>query len=430
MSSAFIGVDLGTSGCRGICIDEGGKQLARASRPLPASTHPRPGWSEQDPEDWWQAVLAVLAELAQATRGYEIRAIALDGTSGTLLLSDRQGRPLSPGIMYDDRRAVEEVRQLASLAPDQTAILNPGASLPKLLWLKKQDAIPRQALALHQSEWISGRLCGQPGLGDENNCLKLGYDPRQQDWPAWMKRLDLPPALLPRVLPVGKPMGQVSAETAALTRLPPHCRVIAGTTDSTAAALAAGLERPGDALTSLGSTLVCKILVDHPLQAPQYGIYSHRIFDCWLAGGASNSGGAVLRQHFTDREIEELSRRIRPDRRSCLEYYPLPAPGERFPFNDPGKQPRLSPVPRERTRFLQGILEGIARVEKLGYRRLEELGAGYPLGVVTSGGGAGNETWGKIRQRMLGIPVSAASHGEPAHGSALIALRGTSREPR
>ncbi len=430
MNHAFIGLDLGTSGCRGLCIDAQGRQLAAASRLLPPSRHPRPDWSEQNPDDWWQAVLAVLTELAGTTRGHEIRAIALDGTSGTLLLSNGRGHPLSPGIMYDDRRAVKEARRLASLAPDQTAILSPGASLPKLLWLKKQGAIPRHALALHQSEWVSGRLCGQLGLGDENNCLKLGYDPQQQDWPAWMRQLDLPSTLLPQVLPVGSPMGRISAGTASLTGLPGSCQVVAGTTDSTAAALAAGLEHPGDALTSLGSTLVCKILVDHPLQAPRYGIYSHRIFGRWLAGGASNSGGAVLRQHFTDAEIETLSRQIRPERRSCLEYYPLPAPGERFPFNDPQKPPRLAPVPRDRTRFLQGMLEGIARIEKLGYMRLEELGAGYPRKVITSGAGAGNETWEKIRHDMLGVPVSTVSQGEPAHGAALIALRGTSREPR
>jgi len=427
--AAFIGVDLGTSGCRGVCIDEEGKELARANHPLPASTHPRPGWSEQNPGDWWQAVLAVLGELARAVPGHDIRGLALDGTSGTLLLCDQRNHPLTPGIMYDDRRATEEARQLACLAPRQTAILGPSASLPKLLWLKKQGAIPRHALALHQSEWISGRLCGQVGTGDENNCLKLGWDPQEQAWPSWMERLDLPAGLLPRVLPVGRVMGRIAEEISVRTGLPGHCQVFTGTTDSTAAALAAGLEQPGDALTSLGSTLVCKILVEQPLQSTEYGIYSHRIFGRWLAGGASNSGGAVLRQHFSDGEIAELSRRINPERRSCLEYYPLPAPGERFPFNDPRKQPRLWPVPRNRTRFLQGMLEGIARIEKLAYRRLEELGAGYPVRVMTSGGGAANRTWERIRQNMLGIPVRAATHGEPAHGAALIALRGYSREP-
>ncbi len=421
-----IGIDLGTSGCRGVGIDRQGRVLATVQHPLPPSTSPHPGWMEQSPEDWWQAVIAVIRCLQQAIPDHQAAAIAIDGTSTTLLLTDGQGRPLTAGLMYNDQRAREESRALEALAPPQAMVDSPSSSLSKLLWLLRHSS-PSHPHALHQSEWITGRLCGRFDLGDENNCLKLGYDPLRQRWPDWLGQLPLPPGILPDVVPPGTPIGKVSRTCVAQTGLPPACRVVAGTTDSTAAALAAGATLPGDAVTSLGSTLVCKVLSEQPLFNREYGIYSHRIFGKWLTGGASNVGGAVLRRYFTDEALESLSRQIDPRRNLCLNYYPLPAKGERFPCNDPEMQPRLTPVPKSRVRFLQGLLEGITNVEKTAYARLQALGAPAPRRIFTSGGGAKNPAWMSMRQRILGVPVLPANHGQAAHGAAICALRGISR---
>lgn len=421
----YVGIDLGTSGCRGISIDPQGKVLASAACPLPASHSPQPGWAEQDPEAWWQATTRVIRRLLEHTPEHEAASIAIDGTSATLLLVDDSGKPLTPGIMYNDQRASSECRRLSTIASPDSAVHSPSSSLSKLLWLIGHHPAPH-ALAQHQSEWISARLCERFGLGDENNCLKLGYDPVDQCWPDWMEQPNLPPDVLPEVVPPGTIMGAISPTRSAETGLPQSCKVAAGTTDSTAAALAAGLSLPGDALTSLGSTLVCKLLAERPLFSHEYGIYSHRIFGKWLVGGASNVGGNVLRQFFTDRELETLSRRIDPHRSLCLEYYPLTEKGERFPYNDPEMQPRLTPIPKDRQRFLQALLESIAKVEKTAYSRLQELGAAYPSRLFTSGGGAQNTTWMKMRQRILGIPVSPAVHTQAAYGAAMIALKGGS----
>jgi sugar (pentulose or hexulose) kinase len=198
-------------------------------------------------------------------------------------------------------------------------------------------------------------------------------------------------------------------------------RLVAGTTDSNAATLAAGIDRPGDAVTSLGSTLVVKLCSDRPIFAARYGVYSHRIGDYWLTGGASNSGGGVLRQYFSDSELEELSRQIDPGRPLDLHYYPLIVAGERFPESDPDKQPCLQPRPQARHQFLQAMLEGIADIEAAGYTRLAELGAPFPQRVFSAGGGASNAAWRAIRERKLGVPVQTARHTESAYGAALIA---------
>jgi sugar (pentulose or hexulose) kinase len=189
--------------------------------------------------------------------------------------------------------------------------------------------------------------------------------------------------------------------------------------------MVAGVDRPGVAVTSLGSTLVLKLLSETRVDAPQYGVYSHRYGQLWLAGGASNSGGSVLRQYFSDQQLAELSHQIDPDDGSGLDYYPLPERGERFPVNDPQLVPRLEPRPADDRAFLHGLLESIARIEARGYRKLMELGASPLKRVVTAGGGAQNDTWRRIRERLLGVPVGASEYTEAAYGAARLARLGT-----
>ncbi len=156
----------------------------------------------------------------------------------------------------------------------------------------------------------------------------------------------------------------------------------------------------------------------------RYGIYSHRFGDRWLVGGASNTGGAVLKKYFTTEELIELSDRISTSQASPLDYYPLLKPGDRFPINDPELQARLEPQPLDRVEFLHGLLESIARIEAQGYRLLESLGATPLKQIFTAGGGAHNPTWTAIRQRQLGVPVVIAPQTEAAYGTASLALRG------
>ncbi|HKJ75888.1 MAG TPA: FGGY-family carbohydrate kinase, partial [Gammaproteobacteria bacterium] len=138
----------------------------------------------------------------------------------------------------------------------------------------------------------------------------------------------------------------------------------------------------------------------------------------------SNSGGAVLRQFFDDDQMKRLTFRLHPEHPTGLGYYPLPGPGERFPFNAPDMAPRLTPRPDDPAVFFQGLLEGIAAVEAAAYRRLAALGAPYPASVRSVGGGARNPCWTRIRRRLLGVPVDRPNHGEAAYGTALLALRG------
>jgi hypothetical protein len=218
----------------------------------------------------------------------------------------------------------------------------------------------------------------------------------------------------------------VCEDIARAVGLPAQAQVVAGTTDGVAAFLATGASQVGEAVSSLGSTLVLKLLSPRPVVAPAFGVYSHRLGRLWLAGGASNSGGAALLRHFSTQRMAELTPRLRPEAWTGLDLYPLPAPGERFPVNDPTLPPRESPRPRDDAVFFQALLEGIAQVEALGYRRMAELGAPAPSRVLTVGGGTGNAAWTALRRRCLGVPVEVAPQDEAAYGTALLALRAMS----
>lgn len=418
----FVGIDLGTSGCRAVAIDRDAHVVGEARAGLPRSRRSHDGGSEQDPNDWWRAVAGVLADVVDQVDG-RVGAICVDATSSTLLLVDAGGRPCTPAMMYDDTRAKSEALAIAGTAPPDSAARGASSALAKLLYLQRQYRGTDAAFALHQADWISGRLRGRYGFSDENNCLKLGYDPVARHWPSWLHTTGADERLLPEPLPVGRPLGRISPDIAARFSIPLETVIVAGTTDSNAAALASGVTRHGDAVSSLGSTLVLKVVGERPVAAAEFGVYSHRIGDLWLVGGASNTGGAVLRAFFTNVEIAELSQRIDPSRDSGLDYYLLPAVGERFPIADPALQPRLKPRPNNDAHFLHGLLEGIARIEQAGYQRLADLGAPYPTHVLTAGGGAVNDTWSTLRARLLGVPVERAPHGEAAFGSALLALR-------
>lgn len=419
---SWIGIDLGTSGCRAVAVTADKRIIAESRIRVAEPVRNGNGGVEQDPELWWQALVSVLRELGPTLRQFPPAALAVDGTSSTLLLCRADGAPLGPALMYNDARCRDQARQIDAVAPPDSPARGASSSLAKLLWLEKAHNAPQGSLALHQSDWILGRLTGRYGFSDWNNCLKLGYDPRRERWPDWIRGLTTGPVSLPRVIAPGNEVGRVSGDTALATGLPVGTKVLAGTTDSTAAVVAAGARSPGDAVTSLGSTLVVKILAHKPITAPDFGVYSHRFGRLWLVGGASNTGGSVLRQFFDDEQINRLSARLRPEKPTNLAYYPLPAAGERFPVSDPDMQPRLTPRPTDDAVFLQGILEGIARIELAAYRRLEELGAPSPKRVVTLGKGAYNANWSRIRQELLGIPVIRPTVAEAAFGAALLAL--------
>jgi len=409
----YLGLDFGTSGARA-CVIGDDQSIAWQHH----VTYLDP--ARQAPSDWRNALHALLGALPKDIAA-GLQGIALDGTSGTVLLCDEALQPCSPALLYHDDRAHRQSEQLKSIAPHGHTASSATSGLARFLWLAQQDDIQHAAYFLHQADWLTALLSGQPGSSDYHNALKTGYDVERLCWPDWV--MALPHShLLPRVRAPGDVIGPIQPDIAAHFGIHPHCSIHAGTTDSTAAFIATGVDETGVGVTSLGSTLVVKQLSAQRIEAPEYGVYSHRYGDLWLAGGASNAGAGVLRRYFDDAQLAALSMRIDPLKNSPLDYYPLAKPGERFPVNDARLAPRLEPRPGSDVEFLHGLLQGLARIEAAGYARLAGLGAPPLRRVVTGGGGAKNDTWRIMRERLLGVPVGTAAHGEAAYGSALLCL--------
>ena len=346
--------------------------------------------------------------------------IAIDGTSSTVVLCGESGQIIGTPLVYNDSRGMAVLERIREIAPANHTVINATSSLTKLFWFATQPDFDRGRYLLHQADWLAAQLHGKLGWSDYHNALKLGYDVGSLAYPDWLERHPYRP-LLPQILAPGSAIGTILPQVAAELGLLDDCVICAGTTDSIAAFLASGVEMPGQAVTSLGSTLVIKLLSQTRIDAPAYGIYSHRLGDLWLVGGASNTGGAVLRHFFSDAELTALSQEIDPTRSIDLDYYPLLNPGERFPINDPNLAPRLTPRPDRSADFLYGLLAGIAKIEARGYQLLAELGATPLTTVYTAGGGAQNQTWTQIRQQYLQVPVRAAAQLEAAYGAALLA---------
>ncbi len=418
MARVAAGLDFGTSGARLCVIDRRQRRLFESAIRYP---HAR----RQDCGDWEQALFELLGSLPPGLRA-GIDALSLCATSGSVLWAGRDLRPRSPVLMYCEHRE----------ADFPAGHPGPLDGLARLAWLWNQQGGPdalHDALALHQADWLFARLreggLARGGVSDWHNALKSGADPARCAW-GEVASAQAFASRLPRIVAPGSRLGRVDPLLARRLGLPRGLRLVAGTTDANAAFLASGADRPGLGLSSLGSTLALKLLSQRRIDAPQHGVYSHRFGALWLVSGASRAGGAVLREMFDDARLRELSARIDPERDSPLDLLPLPGVGERFPQADPAMRPRLEPRPADDVEYLHGLLQGLARIEAAGYARLAELGAPRPTEVLSSGGGAANPAWTRLRERALGLPVRAARQTEAAFGAARLALLGTAVFPR
>ncbi|WP_120631984.1 FGGY-family carbohydrate kinase [Ruegeria sp. EL01] len=416
-SDIFIGIDLGTSGARAIAINEGCGVIAEGKSNL--VDH---GTDYRDPRIWYAATITALSLVTKAIKRQNVKAIAIDGTSGSMLPIDANGRPLAQARMYNDPCDDAEILdKIARAAPPESAAHGATSGAAKALLF--QAAVPNADKIVHQADWVAGQFCGI-FASDDNNALKTGYDSVTRTWPDWMEQVGIDRNLLPNVSEPGAVVAPILPHIATQFGLPISTLIVAGTTDGCAAFLATGASKPGDGVTSIGTTLILKIVSDTPIFDAASGIYSHRLLGNWLAGGASNTGGGVLLGHFTPDEIASLSQQIDPTTQLGLDYYPLSKPGERFPVSNPDLQPKLFPRPESDAEFLKAIFEGIAGVEKLAYAKLNALGAPPLQTIRTVGGAAQNDALTKIRENFLDLQGSMPTHVEAAYGAALLAKHG------
>lgn len=418
-----MGVDLGTSGVRAVAVAEDGERLAAVSRPLTSTRQATGGGTrhEQDPEQWWAQAASALDELTAAVGGSaSLEALAVSATSGTVVVVDESGRPLTPGVMYDDARGARFTDRVNEVGAEVWARLGyrvQGSwALPTLLDLAAAGALPPGARVLHQPDLVTSRLAGRPVASDSSHALKTGLDLDALAWPAdVMAELGVPLEALPPVALPGEVVGRV-----ALPGALDGCAIVAGMTDGCAAQLAAGAAAPGSWNSVLGTTLVVKGSSAQRLADPSGAVYAHRgpFGAGWFPGGASSTGAGALAARLPDRDPSVLAA---PE--GVPVAYPLEGTGERFPFVH--ADARAFGVPARADggdgAVFSAVAHGVACLERLCFDLLDLIGYETGGSLSLTGGGARSAWWNQLRADLLGREVLVPADAEGAVGMALLA---------
>lgn len=449
-SSLLIGIDIGTTSAKAVLVDAQGTLLAEAAQEYPTH-YPRPGWAEQDPEAWWQAVCATAPRLFAG--GHDPRAVAAIGVScqaPTLVMVDRRGASLHPALLWLDRRTEAQCAWLREQVGDDAIRQRNGGRIdpfylaPKLLWIQQQAADVYRATwqALHPNSYIVHKLCGAFCMDQSHGPLSLCFDSAANRWSEpLLDRMGLDAAKLPPVVPCSEVVGEVSRDAAEACGLPSGIPVIAGMVDGTAAAAAAGLVEVGDAVEMTGQSTVLLICNDAPYLGDELIPLGHALPGRYLVVGALVASGGALRW-FRDQlggpERAEAARRgidpfdllgelaaQSPPGANRLLFLPYLF-GERSPIWDSHARGVFFGLSLASTKqdLVRAILEGAA----YGLRHnVETAGrAGFPLAQLACvGGGARSARWNQIKADVLGRPIHLpqSAAGAPL-GAAIVAAAG------
>ncbi len=426
-----IGIDAGTGGVRALAVLASGEVAAAAKQPFPPLRRGLPrGWHEQDPESWWKAAQACLAEVAGllGKRAEAIAVLAVDGTSGTLVCLNGAGEAVRPALMYNDARAGAEAEELCALAADHCRRhgyrFSSSFAAARILWLLRHEpeTVAATRWFCHQADYIAARLCGRCGVSDYSNALKTGYDLFEERWPDWVDACGGMRERLPEVVAPTARLGELSPAAAAATGLPAAAEVVAGATDGTAAFIASGAHLPGDDNTTLGTTLVFKRLASRPAASPDGLVYSHKLpGGYWLPGAASNTGGEWIGVQFPRQDPAALDRQAASLLPSHLVAYPLARTGERFPFACAGAEGFCDPEPASSLERYAANLQGAAFTERLAYEVLDAAARAGDGSVYATGAAARSDVWLQLRADATGRSVHRPVCPESAFGSAVLA---------
>ncbi len=426
MSAPLVGVDVGTSGTKGVAIDDEGSVLASAEATYPLST-PRNGWAEQDPEDWRQATESVLAELRAAVGAPA--AVGLSGQMHGLVALDAHDRVLRPAILWNDQRTAQEchaieravgLERLIALTGNRAL---PGFTAPKLLWLRRHepDVYAQIARIALPKDYVRLRLCGEHATDVSDASGTLLLDVAERRWSeAVLEALEVPHQWLPPALESPSVTGMTEDGVP----------IAAGGGDQAAGALGVGVDRPGPASVVLGTSGVVFAALETFAADPQARVHAfcHAVPGSWHAMGVMLSAAGSLRWL---RDIvapgvsyDELLGEATgwPAGTEGLTFLPYLV-GERTPHADPDARAAFAGlgVRHDRGALVRAVLEGVAFGLRDSLELISELGGRPELGRV-SGGGARSKLWLEIVASVLELPLERVAVDEgAAFGAAILA---------
>ena len=451
-----IGVDIGTSGAKGVLLAASGAVLARATAAYPLLT-PRPGWTEQEPEAWWQATLAVLRNLAATANAHELAGIGLSGQMHGSVFLDAAGDPIRPALLWNDARTHDECDEIDRRLGRERVIAitgnraSTGFQAPKLLWLRanEPEAAARLAKLLLPKDFIRLRLTGEHATDAADASGTLFLDLRRRRYSDEMlTALDAPESLLPPVFEGPEVTGHLTDGAATLTGLRAGTPVVAGGGDNACAAIGAGLIEEGHGVCSLGTSGTLFVHSMTPRIDPEGALNAfcdavpggYHLMGVILAAGGSlgwyrdkvvAAEADLLAANGLDPFTVLLDQAASvPAGADGLLFLPYLA-GERSPHMDPharGAWIGLS-LAHDRRHMVRALIEGVGFAYADCLERMRALGI-EPPSVMLTGGGARGELWRTILAAQLRVPLATGTAAEgPALGAAILAQVGSGVTP-
>lgn len=450
-----LGIDIGTSGTKTLAIDQTGAILATASAEYPCD-HPRPGWSEQDPELWWDATVRTVGQVLEKAdlKPADVQGIGLSGQMHGSVFLDAQGQVIRPALLWNDQRTAAECAEIEERAGGRESLIrlvaNPaltGFTAPKLLWLRRHEPAnwDRVRQVLLPKDYIRYRLSGTYATEVSDASGTLLLDVANRRWSReLLSRLDIDPSLLPDCFESPEVSARVSKLGAAATGLSEGTPIVGGGGDQPAGAVGNGIVRSGVVSATMGTSGVVFAHSDalgfDPLGRLQRGC--HAVPGAWHHMGVVLSAGGSLqwyRNHLAAAEVEAARARGLDPYFLLTDEAALAGPGAEglffLPYLTGERTPHFDPdargawigltVRHGRPHLIRSVIEGATFAMRDSLELIREVGT--PIEQIRlSGGGARNALWKQIQADIYGVDVTTLNSTEgPAFGVALLALVGT-----
>jgi xylulokinase len=428
-----LGIDLGTSGLK-VALLDGDDLIATASRPLRV-LRPHAGWSEQDPEDWWHALVECLDEL-QAREPAALAATAALGLSGQMhgaTLLDAQGQVLRPCILWNDGRSQAQCAELEARWPALRQVTgNPamaGFTAPKLMWVREHEPeiFERTARVLLPKAYLRWRLTGEAieEMSDASGTLWLDVGARRWSADA-LAACDMTMDQMPRLVEGNAPAGEVSGEWVRRWGLAKPPLVAGGAGDNAAGAVAVGAVHAGDAFVSLGTSGVLWATTAHFAPNPDHAVHAfcHALPDTWHQMGVLLAAASSLTwwAQVTGRDEATLLAEAESAPPSAPCWFAPYLNGERTPHNDATVRGGFAGLDAGTTRadMTRAVLEGVGYALRDARDSLAAAGTALTEADVI-GGGARSTLWAQWLADILDLPLHQVAHSDL--GCALGAAR-------
>ena len=437
MEKYLLGIDIGTSSCKAALFERDGRIVGQTTRDYPVF-YPHPGWAEQNPEDWWEAVCAAVRSLLakHSIPPAEIAGIGVDGQSWSAIAVDAKGQVLANTPIWMDTRAEECCRDLRERIGEKRLFqvcgnpLKPSYTLPKVQWYGKYrpEDYQKTEQILQSNGFIVYRLTGVRSQDKSQGYGWHCFAMRRGDWDrALCGELGIPPSLLPEIYDCHQVVGRVTAQAAEKTGLAEGTPVVAGGLDAACGALGAGVLHAGETQEQGGQAGGMSICLEEYQSDERLILGCHVVPDRWLLQGGTVGGGGVLRwfdREFGNgnfKELDALAAEVPPGSDGVV-FLPYLA-GERSPIWNPQAKGVYYGLDFSKTKghFVRAALEGVGYSLKHNLDTAEQAGAVVEE-LLAVGGAANSGLWTQMKADITGKPVKVpTSDAATTLGAALLA---------